>query len=280
MILLLGAGLLCAGHAPSPSRSSAWSPRSAAASPAPWPPSRRWTRAPSVLKERDRAPVRRARPRARSATASSASDASWCAPTRRRRSSTDSTSPATRRRGTSTASSASRCSASASSACSGFLYLLGQRLAVLPRGARHGLAAAFGYVLPNVLLYNAGQKRETADAQRAARRDGPADRLGRGRPRLRRRREPCREEQRRARSPRSSPACSRRCRSAWAASTPCAPWPSARRWPTSSRSASPWSRPTASASRSPACCASRARRCAPSAASGPRRRPSRCRCGS
>ena len=50
MILLLGAGLLCAGHRSWPCRSSAWSPRSGAASRARWPPSRRWTRAPDVLK--------------------------------------------------------------------------------------------------------------------------------------------------------------------------------------------------------------------------------------
>ena len=60
-----------------------------------------------------------------------------------------------------------------------------------------GLAAAFGYVLPNMLLYNAGTEAEPADAQRPSRRDGPAHDLGRGGPGLRRRREPCREEQRR-----------------------------------------------------------------------------------
>ena len=48
-------------------------------------------------------------------------------------------------------------------------------------------------------------------------------------------------------------------------------------WPTSSRSASPWCRPTSSASRSAACCVSRARRCGSSVGSAPRRRPSRCR---
>ena len=94
-----------------------------------------------------------------------------------------------------------------------------------------GSSAAFGYVLPNVLLYNAGQKRETLMRNALPDAMDLLTDLRRGGPRLRRRREPRRQEQRRVRSPRSSPACSRRCRSAWAAPRPCAPWPSAPRLP-------------------------------------------------
>ena len=43
--------------------------------------------------------------------------------------------------------------------------------------------------------------------------------------------EPGRAQHRRARSPRSSPGCSRRCRSAWDGRRPCGRWPSARRSP-------------------------------------------------
>ena len=42
-----------------------------------------------------------------------------------------------------------------------FLYLLGQDWPFYRVVVATGLAAGFGYVLPNVLLYNAGQKRET-----------------------------------------------------------------------------------------------------------------------
>ena len=47
--------------------------------------------------------------------------------------------------------------------------------------------------------------------------------------------------------------------------------------PTSQPSSARWCRPTRSASRSPRCCACSPRRCGSSGASGPRRRPSRCR---
>jgi tight adherence protein C len=43
----------------------------------------------------------------------------------------------------------------------GFLYLLGQDWPFYRVVVATGLVAAFGYVLPNVLLYNAGQKRAT-----------------------------------------------------------------------------------------------------------------------
>jgi len=43
----------------------------------------------------------------------------------------------------------------------GFLYLLGMGWPFYRVVVATGLAAAFGYVLPNVLLYNAGQKRAT-----------------------------------------------------------------------------------------------------------------------
>lgn len=43
----------------------------------------------------------------------------------------------------------------------GFLYLLGQGWPFYRVVLVTGIVAAFGYVLPNVLLYNAGQKRET-----------------------------------------------------------------------------------------------------------------------
>ena len=43
----------------------------------------------------------------------------------------------------------------------GFLYLLGQSWPFYRVVLATGALAAFGYVLPNVLLYNAGQKRET-----------------------------------------------------------------------------------------------------------------------
>ena len=161
----------------------------------------------------------------------------------------------------------------------------------LPRSARTGrstgsssppaLLAAFGYVLPNILLYNAGQKRETLMRNALPDAHRPAHHLRRGwasastRP--------------------SSRVAKNTDGPARAGVRPPAPGDADRRGPdrrharhgrthlartTSSRSASRWSRPTASASRSPACCASRARRCAPSGASAPRRRRSRCRCGS
>ncbi|MCP3421160.1 type II secretion system F family protein [Nocardioides pinisoli] len=43
----------------------------------------------------------------------------------------------------------------------GFVYLLGQDWPFYRVVLVTGIVAAFGYVLPNVLLYNAGQKRET-----------------------------------------------------------------------------------------------------------------------
>ena len=43
----------------------------------------------------------------------------------------------------------------------GFLYLLGRDWPFYRVVSRPALAAAFGYVLPNILLYNAGQKRES-----------------------------------------------------------------------------------------------------------------------
>ncbi|WP_210438143.1 type II secretion system F family protein [Nocardioides xinjiangensis] len=42
----------------------------------------------------------------------------------------------------------------------GFLYLLGQNWPLLKLVVATGAAGLFGYVLPNILLYNAGQKRE------------------------------------------------------------------------------------------------------------------------
>ena len=162
----------------------------------------------------------------------------------------------------------------------GFLYLLGSGWplyrVVVATAADRGLRLR---AAQHPALQRRAEARE-ADAQRAARRPGPADGLGRGRPGLRRRRSAGVARTPRARWHRSSPVCCRRCRSASAAPKPCERWPSAPRSPTSSPSAWPWSRLTASASRSGACCASRAARCAPSVGSGPRRRPSRCRCGS
>jgi tight adherence protein C len=43
----------------------------------------------------------------------------------------------------------------------GFLYLLGQHWPIYKLVLATAVAGLFGYVLPNVLLYNAGQKRET-----------------------------------------------------------------------------------------------------------------------
>ncbi len=43
----------------------------------------------------------------------------------------------------------------------GFLYLLGRDWPFYKLGVATALAGLFGYVLPNILLYNAGQKRET-----------------------------------------------------------------------------------------------------------------------
>ena len=87
---------------------------------------------------------------------------------------------------------------------------------------------AFGYVLPNILLYNAGQKRETL-MQRALPDaldlltisveaglgfDAAVMRVAKNTT---------------VRWPRSSPACCRRCRSASAGWRRCAPWPSGAR---------------------------------------------------
>ncbi len=156
-----------------------------------------------------------------------------------------------------------------------FVYTLGSG-ASLPRLVVYTVAAgAFGYVLPNILLYNAGTKREAlmqralpdaldlltisveaglgfdAAVMKVARNTtGPAGPgvltpapgdADRGRPRGR--------HARRGRTHHASR--------------------------TSSRSAWPWSRPTSSASRSDGSSGSRARRCASSAASEPRRRRSR-----
>ena len=78
------------------------------------------------------------------------------------------------------------------------------------------------------------------------------------------------------RSPTSSVASCARCRSARAAPTRCARSGTASTSPRSARSSARWCRPTPSASRSPRCCACSRRRSASSAASGPRRRRSRC----
>ena len=160
--------------------------------------------------------------------------------------------------GTSTGSSVSRCSAWASSACSASSTSSAWAGRFYRVVARHGAARGLRLRPAQHPALQRRRRSARADAQRAARRPGPADGLGRGRPRLRRRRRPGGARTPTARWRRSSPACCRRCRSAWAAPRPCAPWPSARRSPTSSRSASPWCRPTASASRSAGCCASRA----------------------
>ena len=227
-----------------------------------------------------RAALRRAGPRPPGRPVRRRRSQDSCGPTRPRSSSTGSTSPATRRRGTSTASSVSRCWACRSSAPLGFLYLLGfgwpfYRVVL----ATWLLAALRLRAAQHPALQRRPEARE-ADAQRPAGRHRPADRLGRGRPRVRRGRRPGRAEH-------QGPAVP--------GVRPTAPGDADRRGPhrgharhgrahlprrTSSPSAWPWCRPTASASRSAGCCGSRARRCGPSAASAPRRRPSRCRCGS
>ena len=101
----------------------------------------------------------------------------------------------------------------------GLLYLLGHGLAVLPGGrSAPALIAAFGYCLPNLLLYNAGTKRETL--MRNALPDAidlltVSVEAGLG---LRRRRRAGGAQHHGSAVARSSPACCRRCRSAWAAS--------------------------------------------------------------
>ena len=58
------------------------------------------------------------------------------------------------------ASWASRCSGSGVFGVLGFLYLLGFGWPFYRVVVATGLMAGFGYVLPNILLSNAGQKRE------------------------------------------------------------------------------------------------------------------------
>ena len=163
----------------------------------------------------------------------------------------------------------------------GFLYLLGIGLAVLPGRARHRPASPrFGYVLPNILLYNAGQKRETLmrnalpdamdlltiSVEAGLGFDAAVSRVA--------------QEQRRPAATRSSPGCSRRCSSASAAPRPCAPWPSARRCPTSSRSACAMVQADSLGIPIARVLRIQSQEMRTKRASGPRRRPSRCRSGS
>ena len=84
------------------------------------------------------------------------------------------------------------------------------------------LLSVAGYMAPNMYLYQKGYDRTAEDPAGAAGRHRPAHDLGRVRPRLRRRARPRWRATPTARSPRSSPACCRRCRSASAAVPRCA----------------------------------------------------------
>ena len=162
----------------------------------------------------------------------------------------------------------------------GFLYLLGMGWPFYRVVLATALAAGFGYVLPNVLLYNAGEKREklmrnalpdamdllTISVEAGLGFDAAVSRVaknGEG---------PLNQEFARLLQEMQLGVGRTDCDAGHGRAHVAAR--------TSSPSAAPWCRPTASASRSPACYASRARRCASSDVSGPRRRRSRCRCAS
>ena len=193
-------------------------------------------------------------------------------------SSTGSTSPATRRAGPSTASSSLKVVGFAvglvaqhrcSPCCSAWSLLR-------PSWSRVGAGAA-RLLRAEPLPLPDGLRPRGADAADAARRARPADHLGRGRPRLRRRALAGRQQHRRPAGrgvrPRAAGDADRHgphrraARPRRAHPRPGAPQPSSPRW----------CRPTRSASRSARCCACSPTRCGSSVGSAPRRRRRRCR---
>ena len=208
-------------------------------------------------------------------TASSAWAASSSGPTRPRSSSTVSTSPATRRLGRQPdprpQGARPRCVRAAG------LPLHGQRrLALLPRGPGHGGARC---VRLRAAQHPALQRRPEArdvDAQGPSRCSRPADRLGRGRPGLRRRGRTSRPQHVWSPGPGVRTTAAGDADRSWTGRVHARAWPSAPRSTTSAPSARRWCRPTAWASPSAAFFGSRARRCGPSDGSEPRRRLSRC----
>ncbi len=131
-------------------------------------------------------------------TSSSAPAASWCVRTPPRSWSTGSTSPATRPAGTRTAIIGLKVLGLAAFGGIGFLYIAQMDLPFLRMVLSVVAVCAFGYLLPNILLHNAGQKREKLMRNALPDALDLLTVLRRGGPGVRRRRRPGRAQHRRA----------------------------------------------------------------------------------